>query len=84
MHTYRNFEKSFLPYVIASQVIPNICFSSNINCLVWSRYCFKNYCRFLDIIFPIVIGIFDGLKINSKEMENMLMTIEQQNLKFLE
>ena len=75
MHTYRNFEKSFLPYVIASQVIPIFALAPIL--IVWfgAGIVSKIIVVFLISFFPIVIGIFDGLKINSKEMENMLMTM---------
>ena len=75
MHTYRNFEKSFLPYVIASQVIPIFALAPIL--IVWfgAGIVSKIIVVFLISFFPIVIGIFDGLKINSTEMENMLMTM---------
>ena len=75
MHTYRNFEKSFLPYVIASQVIPIFALAPIL--IVWfgAGIVSKIIVVFLISFFPIVIGILDGLKINSTEMENMLMTM---------
>ena len=75
MHTYRSFEKSFLPYVIASQVIPIFALAPIL--IVWfgAGIVSKIIVVFLISFFPIVIGIFDGLKINSTEMENMLMTM---------
>ena len=75
MHTYRNFEKSFLPYVIASQVIPIFALAPIL--IVWfgAGIVSKIIVVFLISFFPIVICIFDGLKINSTEMENMLMTM---------
>ena len=72
---YPNLEKSFLPYVIASQVIPIFALAPIL--IVWfgAGIVSKIIVVFLISFFPIVIGIFDGLKINSKEMENMRMTM---------
>ena len=79
MSSYKFFERSFLPYVIASQVIPIFALAPIL--IVWfgAGLFSKIVVVFLISFFPIVIGVFDGLRTNALEMENMLKTMGANN-----
>ncbi|MBK90115.1 MAG: nitrate ABC transporter permease [Chloroflexi bacterium] len=80
MSSYKFFERSILPYVIASQVIPIFALAPIL--IVWfgAGLISKIIVVFLISFFPIVIGVFDGLKTNSIDMENMLRTMGANNI----
>jgi len=75
MSNYKYIERSLLPYVIASQVIPIFALAPIL--IVWfgAGLISKIIVVFLISFFPIVIGAFDGLRRKSIEMENMLKTM---------
>lgn len=79
MSGYKFLERSILPYVIASQVIPIFALAPIL--IVWfgAGIISKIIVVFLISFFPIVIGVFDGLKTNSNDMENMLRTMGANN-----
>ena len=68
-------ERSILPYVIASQVIPIFALAPIL--IVWfgAGLLSKIIVVFLISFFPICIGVFDGLNKKNNEMENMLKTM---------
>jgi len=68
-------ERSFLPYVIASQVIPIFALAPIL--IVWfgAGLFSKIVVVFLISFFPIVVGVFDGLKKENSGMENLLKTM---------
>jgi putative hydroxymethylpyrimidine transport system permease protein len=67
-------ERSFLPYLIASQVIPIFALAPIL--IVWfgAGLLSKIIVVFLISFFPICIGVFDGLRHNNNDMENLLKT----------
>ena len=79
MSNYKYIERSLLPYVIASQVIPIFALAPIL--IVWfgAGLISKIIVVFLISFFPIVIGVFDGLRKKSIEMENMLKTMGAKN-----
>lgn len=79
MSSYKFFERSILPYVIASQVIPIFALAPLL--IVWfgAGLISKIIVVFLISFFPIVIGVFDGLSKRSNDMENMLKTMGANN-----
>ena len=68
-------ERSILPYVIASQVIPIFALAPIL--IVWfgAGLLSKIIVVFLISFFPICIGVFAGLNKKNNEMENMLKTM---------
>lgn len=72
-------ERSFLPYLIASQVIPIFALAPIL--IVWfgAGLLSKIIVVFLISFFPICIGIFDGLRRNIDDMENLLKTMGANN-----
>lgn len=72
-------ERSFLPYLIASQVIPIFALAPIL--IVWfgAGLLSKIIVVFLISFFPICIGVFDGLRHNNNDMENLLKTMGANN-----
>lgn len=72
-------ERSFLPYIIASQVIPIFALAPIL--IVWfgAGFLSKIIVVFLISFFPVCIGVFDGLRRSNIDMENMLKTMGANN-----
>jgi len=72
-------ERSFLPYLIASQVIPIFALAPIL--IVWfgAGLLSKIIVVFLISFFPICIGVLDGLRHNNNDMENLLKTMGANN-----
>ena len=72
-------ERSFLPYLIASQVIPIFALAPIL--IVWfgAGLLSKIIVVFLISFFPVCIGVFDGLRRNNIDMENMLKSMGANN-----
>ena len=75
MNLSKVLQKSLLPYIIASQVIPIFALAPIL--IVWfgAGFLSKIIVVFLISFFPIVIGVFDGLKNYDTDMENLLKTM---------